>query len=99
MSLSRPLDEPPKSWLDPNDPGKPPKPATNPLQLAKNTWNAFSADDCMTLGAAMAYYTVFSLAPLLLTVISIAGLVFGRQAVQNQIAGQISGLIGSGAAE
>jgi membrane protein len=53
----------------------------------------------MTLGAAVAYYTVFSLAPLLLTIVSLAGLVFGRQAVQNQIAGQIQGLIGSGAAE
>jgi membrane protein len=47
----------------------------------------------------MSYYTVFSLAPLLLMVVSIAGLVFGREAVQNQVAGQISGLIGSGAAE
>jgi membrane protein len=99
MSLPRPIDQPPKSWLDPNDPGKPPKSPTNALELAKNTWNSFNDDDCMTLGAAMAYYTVFSLAPLLLTIISLAGLVFGREAVQNQIAGQISGLIGSGAAE
>jgi membrane protein len=99
MSLPRPIDEPPKSWLDPKDPGKPPKSATNVLELAKNTWNSFNDDDCLTLGAAMAYYTVFSLAPLLLTIISLAGLVFGREAVQNQIAGQISGLIGTGAAQ
>src|SRR3954453_21042466 len=99
MSLPRPLDEPPKSWLDPNAPVKTPKSPNNPLELAKNTWNGFSDDDCMTLGAAMAYYTVFSLAPLLLTVVSLAGLVFGREAVQNQIAGQIQGLIGSGAAQ
>jgi membrane protein len=99
MSLPRPIDEPPKSWLDPNAPQKSPKSPNNPLELAKNTWNSFNNDDCMTLGAAMAYYTVFSLAPLLLTIISIAGLVFGRDAVQNQIAGQISGLIGPGAAE
>src|ERR1044071_6678670 len=99
MNQPRPIDEPPKSWLDPNSPAKPRKSPTNILQLAKNTWNGFSDDDCMTLGAAMAYYTVFSLAPLLLTIISLAGLVFGREAIQNQIAGQIQGLIGAGAAE
>jgi membrane protein len=53
----------------------------------------------MTLGAAMAYSAVFSLAPLLLTIVSLAGLVFGRDAIQNQIAGQVQGLIGQGAAE
>jgi membrane protein len=72
---------------------------TGPLAWVQNTWKSFSDDDCMTLGAAMAYYTVFSLAPLLLTIISIAGLVFGRDAVQHQISGQIQGLVGSGAAE
>ena len=99
--MKRPLDEPPSTWLKPDDPVEaPPKSFFHTrLELAKNTWTAFMDDDCMTLGAAMAYYTVFSLAPLLLTIISIAGLVFGREAVQNQIAGQISGLIGSGAAE
>jgi membrane protein len=52
----------------------------------------------MTLGAALAYYTVFSLAPLLLTVISIAGLALGRESVQHSIQAQIAGLIGSEAA-
>jgi membrane protein len=96
--MDRPLAEPPATWIDPSlkesksrGPGM--------LDVAKKTWNAFSEDDCMTLGAAMAYYTVFSLAPLLLTVVSIAGLVFGREAVQNQIAGQVQGLIGADAAQ
>src|SRR4051812_13275340 len=97
--MDRPLAEPPASWLDPNAKAPKPRSATNPLEVAKKTWNAFSEDDCMTLGAAMAYYTVFSLAPLLLMVVSIAGLVFGREAVQNQIAGQVQGLIGSEAAQ
>jgi membrane protein len=105
MSKSKvPVATPPPTWLDPEapaaeSPSKPEAPSATPLSLVKNTWNGFSNDDCMTLGAAMAYYSVFSLAPLLLTVISIAGLVFGRQAIQNQIAGQIQALIGSGAAE
>ena len=95
---------PPSTWLKPDEPelrkeAQPEARATTPLAYVKQTWNSFSQDDCMTLGAAMAYYSVFSLAPMLLTIISIAGLVFGRQAIQNQIAGQIQGLIGSGAAE
>src|SRR5207302_11518627 len=63
------------------------------------TYSAFSDDDCMTQGAALAYYTVFSLAPLLLVVISIAGLALGREAVQDQIQNQITVLIGADAAK
>jgi membrane protein len=99
-----PIAMPPSTWLKPNEPEvrkdpEPPARATTPLAYVKQTWNSFSEDDCMTLGAAMAYYSVFSLAPMLLTIVSIVGLVFGRQAIENQIAGQIKGLIGSGAAE
>lgn len=101
---SEPMTKPPASWLhceapQPANIAPSAPPSAKPLDLAKNTWKAFNEDDCMTLGAAMAYYTVFSLAPLLLTIISIAGLVFGRDAVQHQIAGQIQGLIGAGAAQ
>jgi membrane protein len=67
--------------------------------LLKQTGNAFLDDDCMTMGAAMAYYSVFSIAPMLLTIISIAGLLFGREAIQHQIAAQIQGLVGSDAAQ
>lgn len=52
----------------------------------------------MTMSAAIAYYTTFSIAPLLLIVISIVGLVFGRAAVQHEIQTQIQGLIGQGPA-
>jgi membrane protein len=54
----------------------------------------FSNDDALTLGAALAYYTVFSLAPLLVLSIAIAGLVFGRAAAQGQIVAQISDVLG-----
>ncbi|HEV7517055.1 MAG TPA: YihY/virulence factor BrkB family protein, partial [Thermoanaerobaculia bacterium] len=56
-------------------------------------------DDVFSLGAALAYYTVFSLAPLLLIAISVAGLVYGRRAVQGELVGQIQGMIGKQGAE
>ena len=46
------------------------------------------------MGAALAYYTLFSLAPLLLLVIAMAGLVFGAEAARGQIVAQLGGLIG-----
>src|SRR4051794_41033300 len=51
-------------------------------------------DRALSLGAAIAFYTVFSLAPMLLAVITVAGLVFGREAAQGAIVAQIGGLIG-----
>ncbi len=51
-------------------------------------------DNAPTLGAALAYYTVFSLAPLLIISIGIVGLVFGREAAQGQIFEQLRGLVG-----
>ncbi|GAB3664921.1 YihY/virulence factor BrkB family protein [Ramlibacter alkalitolerans] len=55
---------------------------------------AWSDDYAPSMGAAISYYTVFSLAPLLVIVIAVAGAVFGREAVQGQIVAQLSGLIG-----
>lgn len=46
------------------------------------------------MAAALAYYTVFSLAPILVISIALAGLVFGQEAAEGRIVGQISGLIG-----
>jgi membrane protein len=51
-------------------------------------------DQAPTLGAALAYYTVFSMAPLLIIVIAIAGLFFGQEAAQGQIFDQLRGLLG-----
>ena len=47
------------------------------------------------MGAALSYYSVFSLAPLLLIVISIAGLVFGQEAVRGEVFAQLQGLLGT----
>ena len=63
-------------------------------QLVKRTYAKWNEDHAPGLGAALAYYTVFSLAPLLMIVIAIAGLVFGQEAAQGQIMGQIQGLVG-----
>src|SRR5205809_2401865 len=46
------------------------------------------------LGASLAFYTLLSLTPLLLVVVSIGGLVFGRQAAQSQIVTQVGDLVG-----
>jgi membrane protein len=66
--------------------------------LKKAVWD-WMEDQAPTLGAALAYYTVFSLAPLLVISISIAGLVFGQEAAQGQIFDQLRSLIGAASAE
>ena len=63
-------------------------------QLAKKSVTAWVDDYAPSMGAAISYYTVFSIAPLLLIVIAVAGLVWGREAVQGEIVAQLSGLIG-----
>ncbi|HEX5761477.1 MAG TPA: YihY/virulence factor BrkB family protein [Thermoanaerobaculia bacterium] len=68
-------------------------------ELTKETYLEWRRDDTLTLGAALAYYTIFSLAPLLVVVIAIAGSVFGRDAVTGQLVGQIQGLVGRQGAE
>jgi membrane protein len=64
-------------------------------RILVDAWNGWNKDNAPRLGAALAYYTVLSLAPLLLVVITIAGFVFGREAVQGQIMYQISGMVGT----
>ena len=51
--------------------------------------SAWSNDYAPSMGAALAYYTLFSIAPLLFIVISIAGMVFGREAAQGEIVAQL----------
>lgn len=62
--------------------------------LAKKSVSAWIDDYAPSMGAAISYYTVFSIAPLLLIVIAVAGFVWGREAVQGEIVGQLAGLIG-----
>ncbi|MCM2251468.1 MAG: YihY/virulence factor BrkB family protein [Ramlibacter sp.] len=69
------------------------------LHLLLKAGRAWSADYAPSMGAAISYYTMFSLAPLLVIVIAIAGALFGHEAVQGAIAAQLSGLIGAQGAQ
>lgn len=62
--------------------------------LVKESFREWQTDGALDLGAALAYYAIFSLAPLLLVVIGVAGLVWGREAVQGQLVSQLQGLVG-----
>ena len=64
------------------------------LTLFKQTFTEFGEDKAPRLGAALAYYTIFSIAPLLLIAIAVAGLVFGREAAHKEISAQLGGLLG-----
>lgn len=66
--------------------------------LTKRAVAAWIDDYAPSMGAALSYYTVFSLAPTLLIVISVAGLIFGEEAVRGEIFGQLRGLMGADAA-
>jgi membrane protein len=62
--------------------------------LACDAFDSWLDDYASSMGAALAFYTLFSIAPLLLIVISVAGLVFGRQAARGEIFEQLSTLVG-----
>jgi len=68
-------------------------------KLLKNTILAFIEDEALSRGAAIAFYTVTSIAPVLLIVIAVAGLAFGHDAAQNAITTQLSGLMGQQTAD
>lgn len=66
--------------------------------LAKAAASGWVADYAQSMGAALAYYTIFSIAPLLLIVISIAGFFFGDQAARGEIFSQLEGMLGASGA-
>ena len=67
--------------------------------LIKETYQEWSEDKASRLAAALSYYTIFSMAPLLFIVIAIAGLIFGQDAARGAIINQISGLVGQQGAD
>jgi len=67
--------------------------------LLKDTVYQWKQDQASLMAAALAYYTIFSLAPLLIIVIAIAGTVFGEQAAKGELVTQIQGLIGKEGAQ
>src|SRR5690349_24815533 len=68
-------------------------------RLLRNTVLCFIEDEALSRGAAIAFYTATSLAPILLIVVAVAGLVFGREAAQGAITAQLSGLMGQQTAD
>lgn len=62
--------------------------------LFKTAFTSWSDDYAQSMGAALAYYTMFSIAPLLLIVISITGLIFGQEVARGEIIGQLNNLMG-----
>ena len=64
----------------------------------KQVFTEFAEDNILKYSASLAYYTVFSLAPVLIVIISICGVLFGKEAIQGHIYGQIKGLVGNDAA-
>ena len=67
----------------------------NTWQLLKDTYKSWSSHDCGTMAAALSYYTVFSIAPVLVIIIAVVGLIFGRDAVSGQIYTQVKDMLGS----
>lgn len=63
-------------------------------EIIKATFKHWSDDNASEHAAALAYYTIFSLAPLLIIVIAIAGFVFGERAARGELVGQIQGVVG-----
>ena len=66
------------------------------LKAAATDWSAHKSAKA---GAAIAYYSIFSLGPLIVVVISIAALIFGREDVQREVTQAIGGLLGDKGAE
>lgn len=73
-----------------------PKSAFN---LLKHSAEAWSDDKCSRLAAALSYYTIFSIAPLVVLAIAVAGMVFGQEAASNRLFHEIRGLVGDLGAE
>jgi membrane protein len=64
------------------------------LSVFRTALKAWWDDDASRLGASLAYYTLFAIAPVLLVATAIAGMVFGAEAVRGEIVGQLDQLIG-----
>jgi membrane protein len=69
------------------------------VSLAKRSVTKFIDDNAPSRAASLSYYTTFSLAPLLVIAVAVAGFVFGRQAVSGELHRQLDGLVGDKGAQ
>lgn len=67
--------------------------------LLKETVDEWQRDKVSQMAAALAYYTLFSIAPLLVIAVAVAGAVFGQEAARGEVVAQIQGLLGKAGAE
>jgi membrane protein len=72
-----------------------PKVTRELTDLLVQTWKNWNTHDAQRIGAALAYYTTFSLAPILVIAIAVAGRVFGADAARHEVSHQMRGLIGA----
>ena len=70
----------------------------NIFSYTKQVFKEFSADNILKYSASLAYYTVFSIAPLLVIITTLSGIFFGKEAVKGEVYNQLNGLVGSVAA-
>ena len=71
----------------------------NSWTIFRQTFSAWTKHEAPTLGAALAFYTILSLAPLVVLVVSIVALIFGRSTAQHELLGQVQSLIGQQGSE
>ena len=81
--------------MDARRPGDPGPRRPSPLEFIREVVAEWSADNALSQGAALAYYTLFSLAPLLALVVIVAGLALGRAAAQGVVVDRITGVVGA----
>lgn len=68
-------------------------------EVLKNSFKGMGEDNITKMSGSLAYYTVFSMAPLLVMIISLCGIFLGREAVEGKIVGQLAGFVGTDTAE
>jgi len=68
------------------------------VSILKASFKAFNEDNALKMSASLAYYTIFSMAPLLLILISAASIFYGRDAIQNKVFEELNGFLGNDAA-
>jgi len=65
------------------------------VEVFKNSFKGFGEDKVTKLSGSLAYYTVFSMGPLLIVIISLCGILLGREAVEGKVYGQLAGFVGA----
>jgi membrane protein len=68
-------------------------------QVLKETGTAWDEDNVTRLAASLAYFTLLSIAPLIILAVAVTGLAFGEEAAREHIAGELAGVVGAGAAD